>query len=32
MIKTACEYDLGGEARLDFLPEGLVCEIVFPIA
>ena len=31
MIKTACEYDLDGEARLDYVPEGLICEIVFPL-
>jgi hypothetical protein len=31
MIKTACEYDLEGEARLDYAPEGLICEIAFPM-
>jgi PAS domain S-box-containing protein len=32
MIKAAVEFDLGGEARMAYAPEGLVCEIVFPIA
>jgi PAS domain S-box-containing protein len=32
MIKTACEYDLEGEAQLDYMPEGLICEITFPMA
>ena len=32
MIKAAVEYDLGGEARLAYASEGLVCEIIFPIA
>jgi two-component system, chemotaxis family, CheB/CheR fusion protein len=32
LINTACEYDLEGEARLDYPPEGLICEIVFPTA
>jgi two-component system, chemotaxis family, CheB/CheR fusion protein len=32
LIKTACEYDLEGEARLDYAPEGLICEITFPTA
>ena len=31
LIKTACEYDLEGEARFDYPPEGLICEIAFPI-
>src|SRR5262249_37090042 len=30
LIKTACEYDLEGEARLDYAPGGLICEIAFP--
>ena len=30
LIKAACEYDLEGEARLDYVPEGLICEIAFP--
>jgi PAS domain S-box-containing protein len=30
LIKTVCEYDLDGEARLDYAREGLICEIVFP--
>ncbi len=30
LIRTACEYDLEGEARLDYPPEGLTCEIAFP--
>lgn len=32
LIKTACEYDLEGEARLDYAPGGLICEIVFATA
>ncbi len=32
MITTACEYDLEGEARVDYVPEGLICEITFPVA
>jgi two-component sensor histidine kinase len=32
LIKTACEYDLEGEARLEYVPEGLICEIHFPTA
>jgi two-component sensor histidine kinase len=32
LIKTACEYDLEGEARLYYPPEGLICEIAFPIS
>jgi two-component system CheB/CheR fusion protein len=32
LIKTACEYDLEGEARLDYAPEGFICEISFPTA
>jgi two-component system, chemotaxis family, CheB/CheR fusion protein len=32
LIKTACEYDLEGQARLEYAPEGLICEIHFPIA
>jgi two-component sensor histidine kinase len=32
LIKTACEYDLEGEARLEYAPEGLISEIRFPIA
>lgn len=32
MIRTACEYDLGGEVQLDYARDGLVCEIAFPIA
>jgi len=32
MIKAACEHDLEGEARLDYPPEGLICEIAFPTA
>jgi hypothetical protein len=27
LIKTACEYDLEGEARLEYAPEGLICEL-----
>jgi two-component system, chemotaxis family, CheB/CheR fusion protein len=32
LIKTACEYDLEGEARLEYASEGLICEINFPTA
>jgi two-component sensor histidine kinase len=32
LIKTACEYDLEGEARLEYALEGLICEIAFPTA
>jgi two-component sensor histidine kinase len=32
MVKAAIEYDLGGEARLTYAPEGLICEITFPVA
>jgi two-component system, chemotaxis family, CheB/CheR fusion protein len=32
LIKSACEYDLEGEARLDYAPKGLSCEITFPTA
>jgi two-component sensor histidine kinase len=32
LIKSTCEYDLEGEARLDYATGGLICEIVFPIA
>jgi two-component system, chemotaxis family, CheB/CheR fusion protein len=32
LIKTACEYDLEGEARLEYAPDGLTCEIAFPTA
>ena len=32
LIKTACEYDLEGEAQLDYAPEGLICEVAFPTA
>lgn len=30
LIERACVHELGGEAALDFLPEGLVCRISFP--
>jgi two-component system CheB/CheR fusion protein len=32
MIEQACTYELGGEAKLDFAPEGLTCTITFPAA
>jgi two-component system, chemotaxis family, CheB/CheR fusion protein len=32
LIKTVCEHDLEGEARLDYTPEGLICEIALPTA
>lgn len=31
-VEQVCAYDLGGEARLDFAPEGLRVELVFPAA
>jgi PAS domain S-box-containing protein len=32
MIRTASEHDLGGEARLEFAREGLICELTFSAA
>ena len=32
MIEHNTSYELGGRAKLDFLPEGLVCEIAFPLS
>jgi two-component sensor histidine kinase len=32
LIKTACEHDLEGGVRLEYAPEGLICEIHFPTA
>jgi two-component sensor histidine kinase len=32
MIEHACTYELDGEAKLDFAPEGLTCTITFPLA
>lgn len=31
MIQQTCSYELDGEARLDFAPEGLACAIAFPL-
>ena len=30
LIKRSAVYELGGEARLEYLPEGLRCELIFP--
>jgi two-component system CheB/CheR fusion protein len=32
LIKNVSEHDLEGEARLDYTPEGLICEITFATA
>lgn len=32
MIETALAYEFGGTARLDYLPDGLVCAIDAPLA
>jgi two-component system CheB/CheR fusion protein len=32
MIEQACAYELSGDAKLDFAPEGLTCTITFPTA
>lgn len=31
-VEEICAYDLGGEARVDFAPDGLRFELVFPVA
>ena len=31
LIETLCPYELEGEIDLQFRPEGLVCELVFPL-
>jgi two-component system, chemotaxis family, CheB/CheR fusion protein len=32
LIERACTYELEGEVELDYAPEGLRCEVVFPLA
>ena len=32
LIERACTYELEGEVELDYPPEGLRCEMVFPLA
>ena len=32
LIERACSYELEGEVELDYAPDGLRCEAVFPIA
>lgn len=32
LIERSTAYELGGEARLDFLEDGLRCELIFPMA
>jgi two-component system CheB/CheR fusion protein len=31
LIERACNYELGGVVELDYAPEGLSCEVVFPL-
>jgi two-component system CheB/CheR fusion protein len=31
LIKRACEYELEGEVELNYAPDGLSCELVFPV-
>ena len=31
LIRRTVAYELDGEAKLDYLPEGLVCTIGFPL-
>jgi two-component system CheB/CheR fusion protein len=31
LIERACAYELEGEVELDCAPEGLICEVVFPL-
>ena len=31
LIERACSYELDGEVELDYAPEGLTCEVVFPL-
>jgi two-component system CheB/CheR fusion protein len=31
LIERACEYELGGEVELEYAPDGLSCELVFPV-
>jgi two-component system CheB/CheR fusion protein len=32
LIERACTYELEGEVELDYAPEGLHCQVVFPLA
>jgi PAS domain S-box-containing protein len=32
LIERACSYELEGAVELDFAPDGLTCEVVFPLA
>lgn len=32
LIERACTYELAGEARLDYAPEGVTCQITFPLS
>jgi two-component system CheB/CheR fusion protein len=32
LIERACTYELEGEVELDYAPEGLRCEVLFPLA
>jgi two-component sensor histidine kinase len=32
LIENSVSYELEGAARLDFTPQGLLCEIDFPFA
>jgi two-component system CheB/CheR fusion protein len=31
LIERACSYELEGEMELDYAPDGLTCEVVFPL-
>ena len=31
LIERACSHELGGAVELDYAPEGLRCEVVFPL-
>jgi two-component system, chemotaxis family, CheB/CheR fusion protein len=31
LIERACAYELGGEVELNYPPDGLSCELVFPV-
>ena len=31
LIERACAYELEGEVELDYAPEGLLCEVIFPL-
>jgi two-component system, chemotaxis family, CheB/CheR fusion protein len=32
LIERACTYELEGEVELDYAPDGLCCEVIFPVA